>query len=56
MPALALGVQHTGVVVRRLSRATQPVRHVLAATRPAVEGTTPVRAMVAALLAEAAAG
>ncbi|MFJ7213239.1 LysR family transcriptional regulator [Amycolatopsis sp. NPDC098790] len=54
MPALALGVQHTGVVVRRLPRAAQPVRHVLAATRPAVERTAPVRAMVAALLAEAA--
>jgi DNA-binding transcriptional LysR family regulator len=54
IPALALGVLHPGVVVRRLAPATQPVRHVLAATRPAVDGTTPVRTMVAALRAEAA--
>jgi DNA-binding transcriptional LysR family regulator len=53
IPALALGVLHPGVVVRRLTPPTQPVRHVLAATRPAVDGTTPVRTMVAALRAEA---
>ncbi|MGI5500173.1 LysR family transcriptional regulator [Lentzea sp. CA-135723] len=52
IPVLALGVQHTGVVVRRLSPRDQPVRHVLAVTRPAVERTAPVRTMIAALRRE----
>jgi DNA-binding transcriptional LysR family regulator len=49
IPALALGVLHDGVAVRRLHRASQPERHVLAATRPAVSRTVPVQAMIAAL-------
>jgi DNA-binding transcriptional LysR family regulator len=49
IPALALGVLHGGVVVRRLDSATQPVRHVLVATRPAVADTVPVRTMITAL-------
>jgi DNA-binding transcriptional LysR family regulator len=53
IPALALGVLHDGVAVRRLQRASQPERHVLAATRPAISGTAPVQAMIAALQAEA---
>jgi DNA-binding transcriptional LysR family regulator len=53
IPALALGVLHDGVTVRRLEPATQPVRHVLAATRPAVMGTTPGQTMITALQAEA---
>jgi DNA-binding transcriptional LysR family regulator len=53
IPALALGVLHDGVAVRRLDHARQPVRHVLAATRPAVMGTTPALAMITALQAEA---
>lgn len=53
IPALALGVLHNGVTVRRLEPATQPVRHVLAATRPAVMGTTPGQTMITALQAEA---
>ena len=53
IPALALGVLHDGVAVRRLHHANQPVRHVLAATRPAITGTTPVQAMITALQAEA---
>ena len=53
IPALALGVLHDGVAVRRLERANQPVRHVLAATRPAVTGTVPGQTMISALQAEA---
>jgi DNA-binding transcriptional LysR family regulator len=55
IPALALGVLHDGVAVRRLEYADQPVRHVLAATRPAVSGTAPVQAMITTLQAEAGA-
>lgn len=55
IPALALGVLHDGVVVRRLHRASQPERQVLAVTRPAVSGTVPAQAMIAALRAEAGA-
>jgi DNA-binding transcriptional LysR family regulator len=50
IPALALRVLHDGVVVRRLKDA-QPVRHVLAATRPALADTAAVRAMIGALKA-----
>jgi DNA-binding transcriptional LysR family regulator len=53
VPALALGVLHDGVAVRRLEPASQPVRHVLAATRPAISGTAPVQTMISALKAEA---
>jgi DNA-binding transcriptional LysR family regulator len=53
IPALALGVLHDGVAVRRLHHASQPERHVLATTRPAVSGTAPVQAIITALQAEA---
>jgi DNA-binding transcriptional LysR family regulator len=53
IPALALGVLHDGVAVRRLDRANQPLRHVLAATRPATTSTAPIQAMITALQAEA---
>ncbi|MGH3256664.1 MAG: LysR family transcriptional regulator [Streptosporangiaceae bacterium] len=56
IPALALGVLHEGVAVRRLHRANQPERHVLAATRSAVSRTVPVQAMIAALQTEAGRG
>jgi DNA-binding transcriptional LysR family regulator len=56
IPALALGVLHDGVAVRRLQRASQPERHVLAATRSAVSRTKPIQAMIAALQAEAGTG
>jgi DNA-binding transcriptional LysR family regulator len=49
IPGLALGVLHGGVVVRRLHSASQPVRHVLVATRPAVAQTVPVQTMITAL-------
>ena len=53
IPALALGVLHPGVAVRRLRPATQPERHVLAVTRPAISDTTPVQAILTALQAHA---
>jgi DNA-binding transcriptional LysR family regulator len=53
IPALALGVLHDGVAVRRLHRASQPERHVLAVTRPAISSTVPVQAMITGLQAEA---
>jgi DNA-binding transcriptional LysR family regulator len=49
MPGLALGVLHEAVVVRRLRKDNEPVRHVWAATRPALAGNTPVKTMVRAL-------
>ena len=55
IPALALGVLHDAVAVRRLHHATQPERQVLAVTHPAISGTVPVQAMLTALQAEAAA-
>jgi DNA-binding transcriptional LysR family regulator len=55
IPALALGVLHEGVAVRRLHHATQPGRQVLAATRLAISGISPVQAMITALQAEAGA-
>lgn len=54
IPSLALGVQHHGVVVRRLTRTDQPERRVLAVTRAAISATVPVRTMITALQAEAA--
>lgn len=53
IPALALGVLHDGVAVRRLHHANQPEPHVLAATRPAISGSAPVQAVITALQAEA---
>jgi len=53
IPALALGVLHDGVAVRRLDHTSQPVRRVLAVTRPALTGTAPVQTMITALHAEA---
>jgi hypothetical protein len=53
IPALALGVLHDGVAVRRLEQTSQPVRHVLAATRLALTGTAPVQRMITALQAAA---
>jgi DNA-binding transcriptional LysR family regulator len=51
IPSLALNVLHDGVIVRRLEPDIQPVRHVLAVTRPAVARMTPVQAMITALRA-----
>jgi DNA-binding transcriptional LysR family regulator len=53
IPALALDILHSGVAVRRLEPASQPVRHVLAVTRPAISATVPVQTMISALQAEA---
>jgi DNA-binding transcriptional LysR family regulator len=53
IPALALGVLHDGVAARRLQRTSQPERHVLAVTRPAVASTAPVQAMLTALETQA---
>lgn len=53
IPAVALGVLHDGVAGRRLHHASQPVRHVLAATRPTISGTVPVQAIITALQAGA---
>jgi DNA-binding transcriptional LysR family regulator len=55
IPTLALGAVHHGVVVRRLSPASEPVRHVWAVTRPAMAERTSVRAMIEALQAAASA-
>lgn len=55
VPTLALGVLHDGVVVRRLKRGSEPVRHVVAATRQAVSDTVPIRTMLTALHTAAAA-
>ena len=54
IPTLALGVLHEGVVVRRLKRGSEPVRHVVAATRRAVSDTVPIQTMLAALHTAAA--
>jgi len=49
VPLLALGTAvHPGVVVRRV-KGEQPVREVWAATRPAIAGQLPVKAMMACL-------
>jgi DNA-binding transcriptional LysR family regulator len=55
IPALGLGVLHTGVSVKRLDHANQPERRVLAVTRPAISSTGPVQAMITALQTEATA-
>jgi DNA-binding transcriptional LysR family regulator len=49
IPGLALNVLHDNVVVRRLEPDIQPVRHILAVTRPAVARMTPVQAIITAL-------
>jgi DNA-binding transcriptional LysR family regulator len=49
IPTLGLGVLHDAVVVRRLRGDGEPVRHVWAATRPALCSHTPVKKMLAAL-------
>ena len=54
IPALALGVQHDGVTIRRLRRDSQPQRHVIAVTRPAATRTVPIQTMLDALQAESA--
>ncbi len=55
IPTLGLGVLHDSVVVRRLRRDNEPLRHVWAATRPALLGNTPVKTMLRALEQAAAA-
>lgn len=55
IPTLGLGVLHDSVVVRRLRRDNEPVRHVWAATRPALIGNTPVQTMLRGLQQAAAA-
>ncbi|MGH9107083.1 MAG: LysR family transcriptional regulator [Acidimicrobiales bacterium] len=55
IPTLGLGVLHEAVVVRRLRKDHEPVRHVWAATRPALVGHIPVEAMLRALRAAAGA-
>jgi DNA-binding transcriptional LysR family regulator len=49
IPSLGLGVLHESVVVRRLRRDNEPVRHVWAATRPALLGNAPVKTMIRGL-------
>lgn len=49
IPGLALGVLHDNVVVRRLEPDIQPIRHILAVTRPAIARLTPVQTMITAL-------
>ncbi len=49
IPSLGLGVLHDSVVVRRLRRDNEPIRHVWAATRPALIGNVPVKTMLRAL-------
>jgi DNA-binding transcriptional LysR family regulator len=49
IPSLALNVLHDNVIVRRLEPGIQPTRHILAVTRPAITGMTPVQAMITAL-------
>ncbi|HTT89560.1 MAG TPA: LysR family transcriptional regulator [Acidimicrobiales bacterium] len=54
IPTLGLGVLHDSVVVRRLRRDNEPLRHVWAATRPALLGRAPVQTMLRALQQAAA--
>jgi DNA-binding transcriptional LysR family regulator len=55
LPSLALGVLRNDVVVRPLTRDNEPSRDVYAVTRPALNATTAVQAILAALSASAAA-
>lgn len=49
IPALALGVLHPGVSVKRLEHSNQPERHIAIATRTATTSTTAVQTVTAAL-------
>lgn len=49
VPALALGVTHADVVVRRLDHSVEPTRDVLAVARSAASTTTAVQTMLSAL-------
>ncbi len=49
IPTLGLGVLHEAVVVRRLRKDNEPLRHVWATTRPALMGHAPVGTMLRAL-------
>ena len=49
IPTLGLGVLHESVVVRRLRKDNEPLRHVWAATRPAASRNAPVQTMLKAL-------
>lgn len=49
IPSLGLGVLHDSVVVRRLPKDSEPVRHVWAATRPVLMGKEPVKTMLRVL-------
>lgn len=53
IPELALGVRHPGIAVRRLKRADQPERRIVAAVRRSVRDCTPVAAMLQALSRQA---
>ncbi len=55
IPTLGLGVLHESVVVRRLRKDNEPLRHVWAATRPAASRNAPVQTMLKALQQAAAA-
>ena len=54
IPSLGLGVLHDSVVVRRLRRDNEPIRHVWAATRPALLGNARSKLMRSRGLEEAA--
>jgi DNA-binding transcriptional LysR family regulator len=56
VPKLALRVLHEGVVGRRLTGAAQPIRHVLAATRPGAAHRPAITALREALRTYSAAG
>jgi DNA-binding transcriptional LysR family regulator len=49
IPALALGVSHTDALVRELAHRNLPTREVLTVTRPAIQDTAAVQAMINAL-------
>ena len=49
IPTLGLGAVHDGVMVRCLGPDPEPIRRVLAVTRPAMDERVPIRAMLAAL-------
>jgi DNA-binding transcriptional LysR family regulator len=53
VPALAVGITHADIVVRRLDPDNEPTREVLAVTRAASATTTAVRTMLDALSAAA---
>jgi DNA-binding transcriptional LysR family regulator len=53
VPALAVGITHADIVVRRLDRLNEPTREVLAVTRAASATSTSVQTMLDALRAAA---